>query len=71
MRILAIGLLLPETAVVEHDLARRNVIPKTEATQGQPILTALSRPDTLECLDVVLPAEIEGITFQDSKGQSV
>jgi hypothetical protein len=69
--VLAIGLLPPKAAIVEHDLAGGNVIPKTEAAQGQPILTALSRPDTLELLDVVLAAEIEGIAFQDSKGYSV
>jgi hypothetical protein len=67
----AVGLLPPQAAVVEDNLAGGNVIPKTEAAQGQPILTALSRSDTFELLDVVLAAEIEGITFQDSKGHSV
>src|SRR3990172_4020402 len=71
MHTLAVGLLPSETAVVEHNPTGGDVVPKTEATQGQPILTTLARPDILEFLDIVLPAEIEGITLEDSQGWSV
>ena len=68
MHTLAVGLLPSETAVVEHNATGGDVVPKTEATQGQPLLTTRARPDILECLDIVLPAEIEGITLEDSQG---
>jgi len=67
MSLLAVGLLPPETAIVEHDLTPVDVIAKPEAAEGEAPL-ALADRDTYELPDMLCPAAVVGVGLQNIEG---